>query len=122
MLCNRIKQFREYNKLTAEQVANVIGTDVNTYNDFEKGEAIPTIDVIEALAKSYKVTIDEFYGYTPRLTLHNNNIDVSDDIPESILKMSDLSWDEAQLILYYRQLENKEEMLKSFIENDNGNK
>ena len=122
MLCNRIKQFREYNKLTAEQVADVIGTDVNTYNDFEKGKAIPTIDVIEALAKSYKVTIDEFYGYTPRLTLHNNNIDVSGDIPESILKMSDLSWDEAQLILYYRQLEDKEKMLKSFIENDNGNK
>lgn len=115
MLFNRIKQFREYNKLTPEQVAEIVGVSTDTYKDFELGKATPTINIVEKLAKSYKVTIDEFYGYTPRLTLYDNNIDFSKDVPESTLKMSDLSWDEAQLILYYRQLEDKEPIIKKII-------
>lgn len=123
MLCNRIKQFREYNNINPEQIAEIIGVSTNTYEEFESGKAVPTIDIIEKLAKSYKVTIDEFYGYTPRLTLHDKNFDFSTDVPEQTLKMSDLSWDEIQLILHYRQLEDKESLIKNVLQqNNNENK
>ncbi len=122
MLCNRIKQFREYNKIQPEHIAEIIGVSTNLYEDFESGKAVPTIDIIEKLAKSYKVTIDEFYGYTPRLTLHDKNADFPTDVPEQTLKISDLSWDEKQLILYYRQLEDKEPLIKTIVEVNTENK
>ena len=115
MLCNRIKQFREYHKIDKTTLADILEIDVTKYEAFEKGTLIPTIDIISKLAMCYKVTVDEFYGYTPRLTLHSKDIDDWDDdsVEESLLKMSDLSWDEVQLILHYRNIDDKEEVLET---------
>ncbi len=121
MLCNRMKQFREYNKLDCKLVAEVLGISENEYKDFEHNKALPTIDIITQLSKFYKVTVDEFYGYTPRLTLHSEDKDLLfDDVSENILKMSDLSWDEAQLILYYRVHKNDDddEIIKKILEKE----
>lgn len=118
MLCNRMKQFREYNKLDCKLVAEVLGIPEQEYKDFESNKKTPTIDIITDLAALYKVTVDEFYGYTPRLTLHSEENDIQfDNVNESILKMSDLSWDEAQLILYYRAHKDEDdEIIKKILE------
>ena len=121
MLCNRMKQFREYNNLDCKLVAEVLGISENEYKDFENNKALPTIDIITTLSKFYKVTIDEFYGYTPRLSLHSEENEIQfDDVSENILKMSDLSWDEAQIILYYRAHKNDDddEIIKKILEKD----
>ena len=121
MLCNRMKQFREYNKLDCKLVAEVLGISENEYKDFENNKALPTIDIITTLSKFYKVTVDEFYGYTPRLSLHSQENEIQfDDVSENILKMSDLSWDEAQIILYYRAHKNDDddEIIKKILEKD----
>ena len=105
MLCHRMKQFREYNNLDCELIAETLGITEKEYKDFESNKTIPTIDIITNLAKLYKVTVDVFYGYTPRLSLHSKENELLfDDVSENLLKMSDLSWDESQLILYYRTL------------------
>ena len=123
MLCNRIKQFREYNNLDVKVLADVLGISEHLYKDFEAGRAVPTIDIIEKLAICYKVSVDEFYGYTPRLSLHDKSYDLEDsDVDDSLLKMSNLSWDEAQLILYYRKLEDKEALIKEIIKNNQADK
>ena len=118
MLCNRMKQFREYNKLDCKLIADALGITEQDYKDFEANKTTPTIDIINNLAALYKVTIDEFYGYTPRLTLHSQEKEFQfDDVSESILKMSDLSWDEAQLILYYRAHKGEnDEIIKKILE------
>ena len=121
MLCNRMKQFREYNKLDCKLVAEVLGISENEYKDFENNKALPTIDIITTLSKFYKVTVDEFYGYTPRLSLHSEENEIQFvDVSENILKMSDLSWDEAQIILYYRAHKNDDddEIIKKILEKD----
>lgn len=121
MLCNRMKQFREYNKLDCNLVAKVLGISEKEYKDFENNKALPTIDIITTLSKFYKVTVDEFYGYTPRLSLHSQENEIQfDDVSENILKMSDLSWDEAQIILYYRAHKNDDddEIIKKILEKD----
>lgn len=121
MLCNRMKQFREYNKLDCKLVAEVLGISEKEYKDFENNKALPTIDIITTLSKFYKVTVDEFYGYTPRLSLHSEENEIQfDDVSENILKMSDLSWDEAQIILYYRAHKNDDddEIIKKILEKD----
>ena len=121
MLCNRMKQFREYNNLDCALVAEVLGISESEYKDFENNKTTPTIDIITALASFYKVTVDEFYGYTPRLSLHSEEKEFQfDDVSESILKMSDLSWDEARLILYYRAHKDEEndEIIKKILEKE----
>ena len=120
MLCNRMKQFREYNKLDYNLVAEVLGITEQEYKDFESNKKMPTIDIITNLAALYKVTVDEFYGYTPRLSLHSEENDIIfDDVGENLLKMSDLSWDEAQLILYYRAHKDEDdEIIKKILEKE----
>ena len=121
MLCNRIKQFREYTDLEPFFLAEVLGISLEKYKNYESGKEVPTIDVVHALARCYKVTVDEFYGYSPRLVLHNKDLfedDEDDKVDNKLLKMSDLSWDEAKLILYYRNLEDKDELLKTILNKD----
>ena len=116
MICNRMKQFREYNGLDIEMLAQVLEISLDKYIAFEEGKEIPTVDLIEKMAICYKVTVDEFYGYTPRLAVYNSSMqDPNDEVDERILKMSNLSWDESQLILYYRNLENKEDLIKQVL-------
>ena len=118
MLCHRMKQFREYNKLNCKLLAELLNITEDEYKAFESNKATPTIDIITKLSVFYKVTVDEFYGYTPRLTLHSSEDDlVFDNVSENILKMSDLSWDEAKLILAYRNSSKKEEFIKTLLDN-----
>lgn len=113
MLSNRMKQFREYNNLSAADIAKAIGIDTAQYEEYESGKATPDIDTVTKLAACYKVTVDEFYGYTPRLALYTEDDNLPEaDVNETVLKMSDLSWDEAQLVLYYRNLAEKDELIE----------
>ena len=120
MLSNRIKQFREYNKISSEITAKLLGITEADYLDFENGATTPNIMQIERLAFFYNVTVDEFYGFTPRLTLNSEKkapISDDDNVDEFLLKLSDLSWDEIQVLLHYRNSENKEEIIKNIINN-----
>lgn len=121
MLCNRLRQFREYNNLDCELLAELLGISENEYKDFESNKTLPTIDIITELAKFYKVTVDEFYGYTPRLKLHSKEDEfLFDEVSEPLLKMSDLSWDEAKIIFYYRahRDDDNDEIIKKILEKE----
>ena len=117
MLYHRLKQFREYNKLETSAVAEALNISKEEYSLYESGKSVPDINIIEKLTRLYKVTSDEFYGYTPRLQIYApDSEDAADDyVDEKILKMSDLSWDERQLILHYRLLDDKDDILSQII-------
>lgn len=117
MLNNRLVQFREYNSLACETVATTLGISNELYTDYENGTQVPTIETVKALANFYKVTVSELYGFSPVLRLHDSAFDqlVDDAVTEKTLKMSDLSWDEKELLLYYRSLTDKESLMKKVI-------
>lgn len=121
LLFNRIVQFRTYNKLEPPTVAKALNVELDEYLKYEDGSITPNIAVIADLAKIYKVTINEFYGHTPRLTLHNddqfNASMISDNSEFDELKFAELSIDEKELILAYRLAQNKEKIL-NFLLND----
>ena len=121
MVGNYIKQFREYNNIKEEILADFLGISLETYRNYEKGIENPGIDIIEKLAHCYKVTTDEIYGKSPRLALHSDITPLDDDesVPQKILKMSDLSWDEMQLILYYRAADPDDELIRKIIQKNN---
>ena len=114
MLSDRIIQFRTYNNIEPENVAKVLNIDLDEYLKFEDGSATPDISLISELAKMYKVTINEFYGHTPRLALYNKPVSDDEDFKNALdaLKFSELSVDEKELILTYRKNQNKEKFFK----------
>ena len=103
MICNRLKQFREYNGLDCKMVAEVLGISEEEYKDFERNKAQPDVDMLYKITKLYKITLNEFYGRKSHLTLHSPEHELEfEDVDNTTLKMSDLSWEESRLILYYR--------------------
>ena len=121
MLCNRIKQFRTYNKLETEDLAKALNIEHSEYLKIESGEVIPNIEIITSLASIYKVTVNEFYGNEPRLTLHNENAPFNSATPDefNVLKFAELSIDEKELILAYRTSKNKERFFKATEDEEN---
>lgn len=122
MLNNRIVQFRTYNKIEPETIAKTLNISTKEYLKYEEGSVIPDIGVITELAKIYKVTIAEFYGNTPRLILHdfekeNFSQKINDEL--EILKFSELSIDEKEMILAYRTSNNKEELFRLITQDKN---
>ena len=98
-------------------LAELLGITEEQYKSLESGKQEADIEIIKKLATYYKVTVDEFFGYTPRLSLNTEKKVFQDenDIPESVLKLADLSWDEKQIILHYRENGNKDEIIKQIL-------
>lgn len=112
MLCNRITQFREYNKISPDSIAKSLGITKDDYLKFESGERIPDIDTLTKLSMIYKVTLNEFYGRTPRLQLHYEEpVFSKTDEDFEALKFAELTIDEKELILAYRLTEDKTKFL-----------
>ena len=125
MLCHRMKQFREYNGLEKWMVAEILNITLEKYEELESGKEDPTIELIHELSRCYRVTVDEFYGYTPRLTLSSEKKDSEDPddiVDESLLKMSNLTWEETQLILYYRKKGSDDSIIRKILETNFPNK
>ena len=52
MLCNRIKQFRTYNKIETKTLAKALNIEHSQYLKFETGEEMPDIDIITTLSNN----------------------------------------------------------------------
>ena len=60
----RLKDMRENNNLTQQQVADVLQIKQNTYSQYETGTRQIPIDVLIALAAFYKTSTDYLLGIT----------------------------------------------------------
>ncbi len=60
----RIKDLREENNLTPEDVAKALGVTVEQYNMFETGEKCMSYENLIELAKFYNTNIDYILGLT----------------------------------------------------------
>ena len=64
LIGSRIKKQREQNKLTQEQVAEMLGISRQAISKWESGQAVPELEKIVALSTVFNVTTD----YRKRLT------------------------------------------------------
>ena len=60
----RIKDLREDNDFTQQQVADYLNIKQNTYSQYETGNRQIPIDVLKALALLYKTSVDYLLGIT----------------------------------------------------------
>ena len=62
----RIKDLREDNNLTQEEVAKHLNIRQNTYSQYENGQRQLTLVCLIALAKYYKTSTDYILGLTDK--------------------------------------------------------
>lgn len=87
----RLKEIRKARKLTQQQVADLLGIPLRTYQNYEREINDPDTDILCRLADYYAVTTDYLIGYS--------------DI--AVQGVGDVvSADESKLLGLYRQLNN----------------
>lgn len=59
---NIIKYLRQKNKMTQQDLANIVGLTPTGISYWESGKAIPNIDTLEKLAHYFNVTVDYLLG------------------------------------------------------------
>ena len=59
---NIIKHLRQKNKITQQDLANIVGLTPTGISYWESGKAIPNIDTLEKLAQYFNVTVDYLLG------------------------------------------------------------
>ena len=58
----KLKEIREENGYTQNQIANMLNIRQNTYSQYENGKRQLPIDVLIKLAKFYKISTDYILG------------------------------------------------------------
>lgn len=61
MFADRVKKFREKNKLTQMEVANFMGVTHTAVGKWELGKGMPRASALPKLAKLYKCTVGDFF-------------------------------------------------------------
>ncbi len=62
MFSERLKQARKARGLTAQQMADALGTGLRNYRKYESGDARPTLDGLVIIADMLEVSTDYLLG------------------------------------------------------------
>ncbi|WP_040195542.1 helix-turn-helix domain-containing protein [Candidatus Soleaferrea massiliensis] len=64
MAYERIRQLREDSDRTQRQIANLLYVSQQTYSSYENGVSTPSPDILIALAKIHRTSVDYILGLT----------------------------------------------------------
>ena len=56
---NKIKEYRELNKMTQKDIAEILRVEPATISKYEAGTIEPSIESLKRLAETFNVTVDE---------------------------------------------------------------
>ena len=56
---NKIKEYREANKMTQKDIAEILGVEPGTISKYESGMIEPNIESLKRLADKFNITVDE---------------------------------------------------------------
>lgn len=103
LICDRLKFARKENKLTQQQVAELLGVDRSTYAYYELGVSNPSIESLIEMSVIFNVDIKWLIG------ADRQDDELSSPEADYILmkavrekQITDLSKDERQLVALYR--------------------
>ena len=114
MLGKKIRELREENNITQQDLAKYLKVAKSTLSQYETGSRIPNDDIKKSIALKFNVSIDYLLG----LTNIPNTID--DYIQKSNTNSYHINDDEQTLIKKYRQLKAEDKqiidtMLERFV-------
>ena len=56
---NKIKEYRELNKMTQKDIAEILEVEPGTISKYETGMIEPNIESLKRLAETFSITVDE---------------------------------------------------------------
>ena len=56
---NKIKEYRELNKMTQKDIAEILGVEPATISKYEAGTIEPSIESLKKLSETFNITVDE---------------------------------------------------------------
>ena len=56
---NKIKEYRELNKMTQKDIAEILKVESGTISKYESGIIEPNIESLKRLAETFNITVDE---------------------------------------------------------------
>ena len=99
MKLRQLKIIRNQNKLTQQQIADVLGISRSAYCGYETGRRSPDIDTLMSLSKFYGISLEKFIGKIPANYVYDDEFIESQ--PEAHY-MAQLSKEETDLIINLR--------------------
>lgn len=121
VLSNRLRMLRMAMQLTQQQVAETLKMDRSSYSYYEAGRSTPDAQCLIELAKLYRVSVDFLLGLENEsggLSVASPDSDYAGVEREHLRRhptredLTTISAQEKALVLYYRLLPNREEILR----------
>lgn len=114
MLLRQLRIIRKQNKLSQQQLSDILGISRSTYCSYETGRRNPDMDVLMKLSRFYKLPLDRFVSEIETDFL--NDEDYYEGQTDTRY-LSQLSREERELIVNLRRLDNKErKSIKSLVD------
>lgn len=116
MFNDNLKKLRKICGFNQEDVSKVLGIDRSAYSYYESGKTEPNIKNLIKIARMFKVDVDTVVGnseYAESLRLGTEPSEKYDtEIAADISALNKCSADERLLVAWYRQAEDKKEILE----------
>jgi len=90
---NRLSTIRKERKVSQGDLAIKAGIHLNVIGRYERGEAVPSIEIAGKIAEALKVSLDY-------LVLGKSDLNVDQSLLEKVLSIQQLPEDEREHILY----------------------
>lgn len=71
---NKIKEYRELNKMTQKDIAEILGVEPATISKYEAGTIEPSIESLKRLAETFNVTVDELIKDEEKFDISKINV------------------------------------------------
>ena len=71
---NNIKKYRELNKMTQKDVAEILEVEPGTISKYESGMIEPNIESLKRLAETFNITVDELINEEEKFDIEKINI------------------------------------------------
>ena len=101
---NKLKEIRQKNNKSVEEVSNILKISIQAYYKYEKGVNEPNIENLIKLANFYHVTIDELVGRPTSIINKSVLTERERLIIEQVLTMND---EEQKLVELFIKTYNK---------------
>ncbi|WP_249630465.1 helix-turn-helix domain-containing protein [Streptococcus uberis] len=107
---NRLKELREKNSLTQQELADKIGVSKRTLGYWEKGEVQIKPDKVKKLAEVFNISIPEFLGYQDNIKAIEEASQRANNHLKKAIENSD-----AQVQNFYFLLDDSKEFITNLI-------
>ncbi len=112
MLSRTLKTLRLKNRLTQQQVANLLSVDRSTYTYYETGKIKPDVDTLIKLCCIFDTSLETLTGdYKESLHVLHNTIDDYLEKGEETQSIGGISRQEKRAVLLFRLCPDKEKAI-----------